>query len=343
MAVVPFAGVQRDSAPGTILGVPDDYQRVQASPADFGAAQGQAAQQLGGDFQQAANAATDIQGHFDQTATLDAMTQLKAKATTLAYGDPTDPNAGPGFMMQHGATAMSAYAPTVAALQKQATDLAANLSPNAQRAFAAQSAGFLSDTQAKFDAYRATAQQSWNLDTLDASAATSQSAAIANSGDDTAFKHNLADSQRSILSKASQLGWSPEVITQQIQDYTSKTYVGATERLETANPSAAYDYLNANRQNMTGQDQLALESRLRPAMNQLSMRSKADAIWQKYTSPMTALPSGPVPDKVVASARAQGVDPSVALTIGNIETGLGTVPDRPGSQYQGTFQMGDAA
>lgn len=58
----------------------------------------------------------------------------------------------------------------------------------------------------------------------------------------------------------------------------------------------------------------------------------------KPTGGMTAAPLRPI---IAQAAQAAGVDPTLALTAAHIESGMGTAPDRKGSQYQGVFQMGD--
>lgn len=53
---------------------------------------------------------------------------------------------------------------------------------------------------------------------------------------------------------------------------------------------------------------------------------------------MTAAPLRPT---IARAALENNVDPVLALTAAHIESGMGTAPDRKGSQYQGVFQMGD--
>ena len=231
----------------------------------------------------------------------------------------------------------------VARLNQAKSDIAANLSPAQARVFNLQAQRLVDDTAAGYDQHRAAAQQQWQVNSLDAQASSAQSAAIANSADQDAFNHNLTDGRNKIVSKGNQLGWSSDVVQQQLNDYSSKTYVGATEKLSLTNPPAAFEYYKANKDNITGQDQLALESRLRPQLLLWGSRDQADGIYQQYTSAQAPLPAGLIADKITAAAKAQGVDPSTALTSANVESGMGTLKDRPGSQYQGVFQMGDGA
>lgn len=58
----------------------------------------------------------------------------------------------------------------------------------------------------------------------------------------------------------------------------------------------------------------------------------------KAAGGMTAAPLRPA---IARAALENNVDPVMALTAAHIESGMGTAPDRKGSQYQGVFQMGD--
>ncbi len=342
MTQVQYTGLAGQAqAPGTI--VPDDYQHISTSPDNFGGQIAQAVGGLGKSLDQVSDAAGQIQSQYDQTATSNAFSQLRDRVTANSWGDPTNPQAPAGLLTQQGDAAMQAYPAAVDRLKQAQADIAGTLTPAQARVFNMQAQRFVGDTAATYDQHRATAQQQWQVNSLDAQSASAQSAAIANSADQDAFNHSLADGRNSIISKGSQLGWSPDVIQQQLNDYQSKTYVGAAEKLAVTNPPAAFAYYQANQDKFTGQDQLGLESRLKPQVLLWGSRDQADDIYRQHTASAVPLPAGPTADKVVAAAKAQGFDPGTALTAANIESGLGTIPNRPGSQYQGTFQMGDGA
>ncbi len=276
---VPYTDLAGQAAAGTIgVGVPDDYQHIQASPDAFGAQVGQADQRLGAGFQQAGEAAFQVSDQYSQTAAANAFAQLRDRATAASWGDPSNPNAGPGLLTLQGDQAMRAYQPTVDKLKAAQADIAATLPPMAARTFNLQAQRFLGDTFNTFDQHRAVAQQQWQVNSLDAQAASAQSAAIANSGDQNAFLHNLADQRNAVITKGSQLGWSADAISLALADSTSKTYAGAVDRLAAVNPQSAWSYYTTNRNNLTGQDQLAVESKLRPALLTWESRTDADRL-----------------------------------------------------------------
>lgn len=55
--------------------------------------------------------------------------------------------------------------------------------------------------------------------------------------------------------------------------------------------------------------------------------------------PQTSFPNTPAARAVIQAARTSGMDPVKGLTFAQLESGLGTVPDRPGSQYTGLYQL----
>jgi hypothetical protein len=116
-----MAQVQYNDAPPSPLGmpdsrVPDDYQRIQSSPAMFGAGIAQGEQQLGQGFSRGSE-------FFGQVAADDATNQVHQKLTNLMYGEPgkfqtdaqgntvTDENGKPvpdgGFLGMKGGDAMT--------------------------------------------------------------------------------------------------------------------------------------------------------------------------------------------------------------------------------------------
>ena len=114
-------GPVRATAAGTI-GVPDDYDHVQASPAAFGADVGQAEQQAGGALQQAGGTALAIattdQTLQDHAAVTRAVARKKnADRARLLTGNRSDPSAPQPYYGLKGADAVSAYHGTVSDLQ----------------------------------------------------------------------------------------------------------------------------------------------------------------------------------------------------------------------------------
>ena len=109
MARVPLQGVPDvpiASAP------PEDYERIQSSPADFGALTGQAEQKFGADLGQAANKGADValmfQQRYNEVAGDDAMNNFMKQGDQLTYGNPNDPAAPAGLYQLRGSDALRA-------------------------------------------------------------------------------------------------------------------------------------------------------------------------------------------------------------------------------------------
>ena len=314
--------------------IPDGTQRINATPDAFGAPQAQAAQGLAQGFQQVSNAAQQVQDRYDATAVGNAFSQLRDRVTNNSWGDPQNPNAPPGLLTLQGEQAMRAYPDAVSRIRQAQSDIATTLTPAQARQFNLEAQRFVGDTVSSYDAHRAQAQQQWQVNSLDSQAATAQSSAIANSADDAAFGHAIQDGRNAIVSKASQLGWSSDQTVLALNDYTSKTYSGVTEKLAEANPQAAWAYYRDHRTVMTGPDQIALEGRLRPALLAWGSRDSANDIIARNSGGAAPLVPG-----ILQEAQQQGVGASLALTSAKIESNLGQASDRPGADPQGVFQM----
>ncbi|MCJ1413661.1 hypothetical protein MMC19_007783, partial [Ptychographa xylographoides] len=131
---VPYTGLAGEApAAGTIL--PDAYDRIQATPADFGGQIGQAESgALDQGVQQIGVAAGQIQALHDKTTADAATNQNMVNGRNLLYGDPNDPNSK-GFFSLQGADALHANAATAQQLETQRAAISATLSPNAALLF----------------------------------------------------------------------------------------------------------------------------------------------------------------------------------------------------------------
>lgn len=351
MARLPFSGLDSLASPGTIA-IPDNYQRIQTEPGAFGSGDAKALEGFGQKLEQAGGTAMDIatqqQQIWNQSTLTNAFTKLRDQVTNASWGDPSDPNSR-GFLTRTGSDALNGYDGAMKGLQRAQSDIRQTLTPQQQVLFDRQSGSLLSATRGTYDQHRATQQVAWANSSSDASARSAQSAAIAAPDDDT-FLHNMENGRNDILSKASRLGWSPEVIGQQLAEYTSQARLGATERLANVNPQTAWAYYQQHQRDLTGQDSLALEGKLRPALMAWGARDEANRLLGQGGY----LPGGgrtggggvanaPLVPAIASEAQRQGVSPGLALTTARIESDFGRTPDRPGSQFQGPFQMGDAA
>ncbi len=106
---IPFTGLAgMPTSPGTII--PDDAQRIQASPADFGAGIGQAMQQVGQSGEQLGNALFQANQIANQNQVNEKFVQFQQGANKILYGDPDNPSQ-PGYYSLQGKNAVDGYAP----------------------------------------------------------------------------------------------------------------------------------------------------------------------------------------------------------------------------------------
>lgn len=132
MANLPLDNVPRVTAAGAPA---NDYQRIDSSPADFGALQGQAEQKTGSQVAQAgdelATVALQRQAQFNQIASDDAFNKFQTRANTLTYGDGTPQN--PGILNQRGSDALNAAPAARAALDQARQEIYNGMQDPAQQ------------------------------------------------------------------------------------------------------------------------------------------------------------------------------------------------------------------
>ena len=336
-APVPYTGLSGEAAaPGTIL--PDAYDRIQATPADFGGQIGQAISgPLDQGVQQVGQAASQIQNVYNEAAGNQAYNQLLAKTTAISYGDPNDPNSR-GYKSLTGQDALNGYQPAVDQLQQASQQIRDGLAnAQQQQEFDLQSRRLATYTAGEFGQHRAQQQDLWANQTSDALTKTNQQAAIAASGDDTTFTANLADGVNTIRATGLRNGLSGDVTQGQVNSYISQTWGGRIDRIADQNPQTAWNLYQANQGRLTGTDQLAMESRLRPAVLAWGSRNDAETIMGGSGAPPGS--SGPLMPAIVQEADQQGVGATLALTTAKLESNTGQAPDQPGAAASGVFQL----
>jgi hypothetical protein len=154
-------GAGPDVAPD--VRTPDDYQHVEAKPADFGAAAATGAEKAGQGLLQ-------LNQFYNQSAADQATNNFVTDNTTLLHGDPNKTTALPdgtvihdtGFYGKQGHDMMDAYGPTLAALQENLKNRREELpSGEAQLHFDQYSRRYLQIEQERMGAAYDAAQKGW--------------------------------------------------------------------------------------------------------------------------------------------------------------------------------------
>ena len=341
MAQVPFTGLSgQPSSPGTII--PDDYQRISTSPDAFGASVAQGGQQLAAGLNQAGNDAGQILQLHNQAAADDAQNQLGTFARKQLFGDPNDPNQ-PGYLSLQGDKALNAYAPTVQALNDQRDALSSNLSPQAKLLFDSQSRRYISSLLDTAGSHNIQQGQVWRSQTANATVDNhlQDAQAMAAVGNERGWLQGVGTAQAASADYLRSTGADQATIDMQTRNIYSKAASQRIQQMSVTDPVGAQQFFQKNQANIDPSAQAPLMEMLKTRVD--TAQAQAGAAYAGVGAVTRPLPAGPLTDKITAAAAQYGVAPGVALTTANIESGVGTVPNRPGSQYQGPFQMGDAA
>jgi hypothetical protein len=260
---VPYSGLQgQPQAPGTII--PDDYQHIQANPADFG---GQIGQALGGTAQaanQVGQAAQQIQAQTDQAASSSGFIKYDQALNQIGHGDPNNPN-DTGYFGKQGAAAVNSYADTMAQAETVRQQIRASLpSGPAQLQFDQDSRRALMFFNSQAGDFKTRQQQVYQGQTQDALIASDKSSAIIDPFNDQQFLAKTGDLQNAVLQKASQQGWSPETTTQQLAAHTSDVFKLRAQAMAETDPTAAWNFYLQAHGRFTGTDALDVERQLDP-------------------------------------------------------------------------------
>ena len=146
---------------------PDDYQRIDATPASFGAAANQGAEAL-------SQGALDVSKFYGQVAADNATNNFLKQATDLLHGDPNKTVPGPdgqpmpdtGYFGKRGADAMAARQQTAEQLDEAiAAQREALSTPQARLQFDTESRRYRAQYAAQMNEYADTQQRVWAQDT----------------------------------------------------------------------------------------------------------------------------------------------------------------------------------
>jgi len=350
VARVPLSIVSDVPIPAT---PPSDYESIQSSPADFGGLIGQAEERVGAEGQQAGNNLAQIaevrQQRFNQVAGDDAMNQFMDRGEALTYGNPNDPTAPKGLYSLKGSDALSAGPEVVSQLTQLRDQIKGGLQNDVQKLqFDEQSRRYFQYKSSEISRHLDQQSDVYAGGVAEAGIqAAATQAAHSYTSDDT-IMHSLADAQ----SRGDQLtglkyGATPDqtLIDQGQIAARTKVIRSAVEGAMATDPSGG----GARAAQILGKFGGLIDPGVREELTRITKGAAAEAGVAAGINNVTRNPGAPppAPDPAVVgqiqkSAAAEGVPADQALTIAHIESGIGTVPDRSGSQYGGVFQLGTA-
>jgi hypothetical protein len=312
--------------------VPADTPRgPTATPADFGAQVGQSLQTLGQGFDQASNASTQILQMQTQADMNVRFHQLQDFIQKRNFGDPTDPNAPPGYYALKGKQAVDAYQPTIDAINSMQAKLGSGLPAFAQSQFQAITRRYVDAQLGSMGQHFVQQNGAYLNETDQALIDGDHQNAVAYYDNPDQIKNALADSQATVVKMGQRNGFSPDSIQAAVVDNRSKLFSAVIDRKAQLNPLSAWDFYQQNQGAIGGAYQAAIEQKLKPQIDLWDSRTQADGMIAGVAARTAA--------SVAAEARAQGIDPALALTTAKIESGMGTNVQSPGNSAFGVFQM----
>lgn len=345
MAQVPFsptASVAPQSA------APSDYQRIDASPAAFGAMQGAAEQQAAQRTQQGANDIEDAviaqQTRYNQVAADDAMNNLQSQYHKLTFD---------GYYNLRGADAMRAYDSTKQSLDDARQKIRDGLHNDVQKLQFDQDSrrmqlitmdGVGRHYNDQFVQYQAGVAQATENVSLQGIAS--------QYNDDGAFLNGLEDARRGAV-RAAQARFGnapdPKLITSEVSRVTSSAIKTRVQAWAPSDPTGAANWLANGRLPDGAPIRSALSAPDYDAMVRLTKvhaetQNVSGAIERAFTgatgSPVPLVPNPVVPQTIKAEAPKYGLDPIVPMAFAVAESRVGTDADKPGNSHVGVFQMG---
>ncbi len=261
----PPAPAETPAGPGAIPG--GGYERIQSSPADFGALTAQATEKLGTGFERAGTdvfaAYKEQQELYNQTVANDQTNKYQDLTTKLFYGDGTPGN--PGFNSLNGEAMMKAAPSVRDQLIQQRESIGAQLNPRAKVEYDNYTRKMQAYMLEGMGRHMDEAQKVYGNATDKAQIDLSAQGAALNYNDDAAFMHSLSDANTAATRQSRRAG-APEgsaVWNDLHLDATSPVVKGRAEALARASPEAALNLIQTFRPQLREEAFTALQTHLR--------------------------------------------------------------------------------
>lgn len=337
----PIPSVEPVTSPG------NNFQNIRATPQAFGSDVGAGVQALAGQLERSgdelANVAIARQNLINQVTADDYSNKALDAANKILYGDPDKPG-DVGFYGLKGENAMREFPNARKNLDRVLQEHRASLQNPVQQ--------HLFDRDIRRTRLILNAEMGRHYDRENnrytesvykgqmklAETDMSQAAAI---GDDDKFQAAVERQIAAAVKGGAFTGKSKEEVDAEIARITQNAVETKAERLMAENPLAAQKFLENNRDKLPAEKVLALEGRVKAA----AIKQEADDIAAGRPSKVSSglIRGGAVEKRIEQTAAEVGVSPTMAKVVASIESNFGQTPDRPGSQYRGVYQLGDAA
>ncbi len=332
MPTLPAAGYATRPAPTeqVPLAVPDAYQRIQASPRAFGAAEGAALAGLGGELEQATNrlAATAVmqQELHNQVAADEQTNYFEGEVNKVMYGDPDTPG-DVGFMGKQGRDALDARE----GVRKRIDDLIAErrgaLQNDRQRmAFDSTTRRYRNFTLAQVGQHYNAEFKRHTAQTYDARAdiQRSNAAIAANQGNFGAFQDFLGKGLASIKQGGEAVGLPSEGIEAKQREFTRTTAEAWARSAIERNPQEGLKFIEDNKDHLGERYDELHRAAAGKALNAQALDIVSGVNRE----------GGAVYNRIAQVATEMNIDPVLATTTADIESSTGRNLGSRGNIFQ---------
>ena len=329
---MPYSGDGPTIAPDSRA--PDDLERIDVSPDQFGASVGQGLQQLGAGVEQA------VKFH-DQVSVDDQVNKVMSAADIIRRGDPNgvqrdasgQPVLGPdgkpqqdlGYLGMKGEDALHARGGVEQQIDQQISAARANLtSPEAQLQFDQQTRRMRSGWANEIGQHAEQQAQTWGVGVQNSAADLARQQIAANPSDPEQWKHALADLVQARVRQAQlTYGNDPTAAADAARKARAEGAVTQVEALLNRDPSQAKQVLEGNRAGLDPQVYDQLVNRLRPMLS----GDQADQAIQRAASGQPVA-GGPVMHTPPAGGSPTIGDNDALAAEKRLGSGAGTDADR---------------
>ena len=238
---------------------------TRASADDFGAGIGRGMQQVGQGLAQASEAMSQLAEVENATAAKDRETKLADWQREAAYGEN-------GFMTLSGGTAVAARDDYYRQLGEKQREFGEGLSPGARQYYLRSTDALTQSAKESAAVHTARERKAWYTDAGNARLTMAADDALAAWQQPGKVAQSLQLGLDELNEQSAMLGWSPDVLAEKKQQFTSVVTAGITQRLAQEDPIAAAEYLFANADKLTADDGFVLSTKLLPLIGDAAGR-----------------------------------------------------------------------
>lgn len=219
------------------------YQRIQSSPADFGALPAAAAARLGGVEQ---DVSKQLFQRYDQVASDQGFNNFQDAVRKIQYGDPNNPS-DKGYMNLVGQQAMDARPAAEKAIEDARTSILGTMqTSDAKLAFDTASRRYRTILGGEMDRHYADQTRTWSATVAKAQTDNAMADIATKGGDPDAFLHSASDAwggQVKYLQSTYGPNLSPDVTAMQYRQTMAQAVKTRADRISATDPPGAAAWL----------------------------------------------------------------------------------------------------